>query len=383
MTRRNAPRSTGGFLIGLVFILAACAGLVLSFNLALDFPAQAASIYGPPASGLGLWQKIRLSYFLVMDKSQLTSPVDPAAASVKFTIESGESTDSILARLETAGLIPDAASFRAYLIYKGIDTHLQAGDYELSARLSPVEIAGRIQDATRAEIAFGVLPGWRLEEIALSLPSSGLAITPEEFIAAANSRPGQAAITAELPYGVSLEGFLFPGLYSVPRAAGASELVLILLHGFEGQVTTSLRSQLEAQGLSLHEAVILASIVEREAVLNDEKPMIASVFLNRLRMGMKLDADPTVQYAVGFNPGLNTWWSNPLTFEHLQTDSPYNTYLYAGLPPSPIANPDLASLQAVASPASTDFLYFRAACDGSGAHVFSYTLEEHNARSCP
>jgi UPF0755 protein len=190
-------------------------------------------------------------------------------------------------------------------------------------------------------------------------------------------------VTSHIPYGVSLEGFLFPGVYSVPRSARAGDLVLVLLNGFEQKVAADLLSRFENQGLELYEAVTLASIVEREAVLDEEKPLIASVFLNRLRLSMKLDADPTVQYAVGFNFEQNTWWSNPLTFEHLRFDSPYNTYLYAGLPPTPIANAGLASLQAVAFPADAAFLYFRADCDGSGAHVFSYTLEEHNANSCP
>ncbi len=143
-----------------------------------------------------------------------------------------------------------------------------------------------------------------------------------------------------------------------------------------------LESAFERQGLDLREAVILASIVEKEAVLAEEQPMIASVFLNRLELGMRLESDPTVQYAIGYTTDQQTWWKNPLTGVDLQFDSPYNTYLYAGLPPGPIGNPGLSALRAVAFPAQTGYLYFRAACDGSGRHSFAQTFEEHLANGC-
>jgi UPF0755 protein len=112
-------------------------------------------------------------------------------------------------------------------------------------------------------------------------------------------------------------------------------------------------------------------------------PVIASVYLNRLANAMKLDADPTVQYALGFNPEQDTWWTNPLSSQDLQAQSPYNTYLQAGLPPGPIASPGLAALKAVAFPTKTSFYYFRAACDGSGRHAFSETYEQHLQKACP
>jgi UPF0755 protein len=131
----------------------------------------------------------------------------------------------------------------------------------------------------------------------------------------------------------------------------------------------------------LVEAVTLASIVEREAVVPEERPLIAAVFLNRLRIGMKLEADPTVQYALGRQPNGN-WWKRSLTHSDLETPSTYNTYAQDGLPPGPIANPGLASLQAVAFPEKTSFLYFRARCDGSGRHAFAETYEQHLENSC-
>ncbi|HEX7972766.1 MAG TPA: endolytic transglycosylase MltG, partial [Anaerolineales bacterium] len=132
-----------------------------------------------------------------------------------------------------------------------------------------------------------------------------------------------------------------------------------------------------------YEGVILASMVQREAIVSQEMPLIASVFLNRQSANMKLDSDPTVQYALGYNPDQKTWWTNPLSLDNLQVDSPYNTYQRAGLPPGPISNPGLSALQAVAFPAKTPYYFFRAACDGSGRHTFAKTFEEHVKNACP
>jgi UPF0755 protein len=136
------------------------------------------------------------------------------------------------------------------------------------------------------------------------------------------------------------------------------------------------------QNLDLYDGVVLASIVEREAVQDEEMPLIASVFLNRLSANMKLDSDPTVQYSLGYNARQKTWWTNPLSTSDLAVDSPFNTYLYLGLPPGPIANPGLAALRAVAFPAQSPYYYFRADCDGSGRHLFATTFDEHIANGC-
>ncbi len=148
------------------------------------------------------------------------------------------------------------------------------------------------------------------------------------------------------------------------------------------RVTPELLDGFEAQGLSIYEAVTLASIIEREAVVAEERPRIAGVFLNRLEQGMKLETDPTVQYALGLQAD-GGWWKTDLTSQDLQFDSPFNTYLHPGLPPGPIANPGLSSLEAVAEPIDTDELYFRALCDGSGRHAFARTFEEHLQNACP
>jgi UPF0755 protein len=227
-----------------------------------------------------------------------------------------------------------------------------------------------------------ILPGWRVEEIANSLPSTGLNITSEEFLQAVNQQPEGYSFSGCLGE-KNLEGFLYPSSYVFLREATMNEVLSRVLMDFEVNVTSEMRNGFNSQGLDLCQAVTLASIVEREAMQDDEMPLIASVFYNRLNAGSVLASDPTVQYALGYNQDQHTWWTNPLTFQDLKVDSPYNSYIYSGLPPGPISNPGQAALEAVAFPTQTPYFYFRAACDGSGNHLFAETFEEHVANECP
>jgi len=363
--------------VALVILL----GLMLALAI-VGLPSQARQKFGPPASNLSRRQLFTYSALLVFQANDLNRPGDPLGEPRPFTVALNESTQSVIGRLWEEGLIPNPGAFNTYLRYTGLDTSIQAGDYSLSPAMTPVEIAHTLQDATPTQVDFTVLAGWRIEEIAASLPTSGLEISPEEFIQAASARPADYSFTAELE-SPTLEGFLFPGVYVIQRDSTAGELVRTLLDSFEQQVGSDIREGFSRQGLSLYEGVILASIVEREAVVEDEMPLIASVFLNRLQAGIKLDSDPTVQYARGFNSDQDTWWTNPLSLDDLAIDSPYNTYVYPGLPPTPIANPGLSALHAVAFPAQTPYYYFRATCDGLGKHTFAETLEEHIQNACP
>jgi UPF0755 protein len=309
----------------------------------------------------------------------LNHPLDLNGIEQSFTIEPGEGVPSIAIRLEEVGLIRSAAAFRAYLIYTGLDTSIQAGDYTLSPALSIVDIARELQDATPEQITFIILPGWRIEEIAASLSTSGLNITPDEFLLTARSAPPGLDF---LPASASTEGFLYPDTYILSRETTSEDLVQEFLRNFSLHLTIDLREGIARQHLDVYEAVTLASIVQREAVIAEEQPQIASVFFNRLNAGIKLDTDPTVQYALGYNAIQGTWWTNPLSAADLQFDSPYNTYIYTGLPPGPIANPSLSALRAVAFPAETPYYYFRARCDDSGLHDFAVTFEEHLQNGC-
>jgi UPF0755 protein len=360
------------------FTISAITFIVIALVL-YTIPAQVTEIYGRPAPQLSPFRHWLLAWQLYQNKNVLTTPLNPGGSEQAFQVENGESVSSIARRLEKQGLIDNAEAFEAYLIYRGLDISLQAGSYNLSPAMTATSIAHAMQDATPSHITFNVLPGWRLEEIAAALPTSGLNISPEDFAAAARQKPQGYDFSANLPEDSSAEGYLSPGSYELARQINAVELLDTLLSAFDA----NLRQEFANQGLNLHEGVILASIIEREAIQSDEMPIIASVFYNRLALGMNLAADPTVQYALGYNAAQQTWWTNPLSLADLEADSPYNTYRNPGLPPGPISNPGVDALKAAANPAVTSYYYFRAACDGSGRHNFAVTFEEHQANACP
>jgi UPF0755 protein len=367
----------------LILFAALCLIAFLAGRAVLMIPGRAAQLFGPVSPHLEPFQRIYLATMLLQDQAKLLEPTNPFGEERLFTVELGESVPSITNRLVSEELISGAEAFRNYLTYAGLDKTIQAGDYLLSPSMTPVEIANTMQDATPTVITYHVLAGWRLEEIAANLPFSGLDIEPQDFLEAASQPPSGSPLNQIFPPSANLEGFLLPGSYQVRRGTSADDFVLILLQAFDEQVDNELRQGFERHGLSLFQAVILASIVERESVIEDEMPIITSVFYNRLAAGLKLDTDPSVQYAIGYNPAQKTWWTNPLSRTDLQFDSPYNTYLYPGLPPGPIANPGLAALRAVAFPAQTPYYYFRATCDQSGRHNFSETYEQHLQKDCP
>ena len=363
--------------VTLLLLLLVIIGLVAA---AVAVPAMAWQSFGAAGPSLNSWQRFSYGLDLVWNAGDLTQPRDPAGANQVFTIQPGESVRSIADRLEQAGLIRNAQTFRTYLLWAGLDTIIQTGTYRLSPAQTGRDIAQMLKSTTLTEVTFSVLPGWRLEEIAASLPTSGLDITPAAFLAA-SSVPANAPDF--LPAGATAEGFLSPGKYTLPRSTSAEQLVLLLLQNFSSRLTPDIQSGFTSQGLTVFQAVTLASIVQREAIVADEMPMIASVFYNRLAVKMRLQTDPTVQYALGYDSAHTTWWTNPLSLDDLKIDSPYNTYLHPGLPPGPISNPGQAALQAVAAPAKSNYLYFQARCDKSGLHAFAETLEQHQQNNCP
>lgn len=380
MSKRKSP-ITALSLIALALVL--CLVPVLFGIIVFGVPAQAERTFGPPDISLDTSRRVRLSAYLLWRSDDLTSPVNPLGEPKPFKIQLGETLPSIAKRLQDESLINSPSAFISYLQYTGLDTTIQAGEYEFSPSMTPLEIAHQMQDATPKEVTFTILKGWRLEEVAATLPTTGLTITPDAFMEAVNTVPESHAYLQAIPPQGTLEGFMLPDSYNVPRDLTIDQLINYILDNFGIQVTFDMREGFERQRLNIFEAVTLASIVEREAVSEDEMPLIASVFLNRLAIGMKLEADSTVQYALGFNQEQNSWWTNPLTSQHLQFDSAYNTYRYPGLPPGPIANPGLTALRAVAFPARSPYYYFRATCDDSGEHVFAETFEEHLLNACP
>ena len=321
-----------------------------------------------------------LGSYLALRGSALQQPAGDPTAMAEVVVLPGESAETVLQRMAEAGIVNDPTLMQSYLRYHGLDTRIQAGRFALTGAMSIVELAEALQLAIVSQSRLTVPEGWRLEQIAEALPSEGIGFTPEEFLQAAargDALEQQVGVSA-----ATTEGFLFPETYALDAGTTAEGLVARMLSTFDERVSPEMRSRFEAQGLSLLQAVTLASIVEREAIVADERPLIAGVFLNRLRDGVRLEADPTVQYPLG-RQATGEWWKAPLTQADLEIDSPFNTYRYTGLPPAPIASPGLSSLQAVAEPAQTDFLFFRAACDGTGRHLFARTFEEHLSNACP
>ncbi len=349
----------GAFLIALCLL----AGIVATI------PARVAELYGPPDPALSHLKLYQQSFTLLLSGEELHTPGSSGEDNIRVPISPGDSLDVILKRLVELNLVRDPVPFRAYLIYSGIDRRIQAGVYTISGEMSEMEIARTLENPAPGQTTVSILSGWRAEEIAETLPGIGLEVSPDSFL--------------EVVRTTNKEGYLFPGTYQVDREITPEELVDLFYQRFLSQITPELEAQIQSQGLSLHQGVILASIVERETVVTEEMPQIASVFLNRLGANMNLAADPTIQYALGYNQQQGTWWTNPLTLEDLKLPSSYNTYENPGLPPGPICNPGLEALLAVAQPADTGYLFFRAACDGSGKHLFSETFEDHLQNACP
>ena len=350
---------------------------ILALAVLIAIPTIAKSLYGAPSPALSGIQGFKYAAKIIYYHETIQRPADTFGAEQIFEIKGGESPYLIAAGLKSAGLILDEDAFITLLVYTGADSNILPGSYKLSPTFSMQNIVGMIQDSRASQIIFVVLPGWRMEEIAETLASSGLPIAEDAFLGAAQTPPPRVVDAAEA---TNSEGFLFPDQYILSRNLDANQLLAVLTQNFADHLTPELKTGFSAQGLSLYDAVKLASIVERETVVAEERKMIASVFLNRLRANQKLESDPTVQYALGYNG--ETWWKAPLSYADLEVQSPYNAYLYAGLPPTPICNPSLGSLEAVAFPAETSYYYFRARCDGSGFHAFAETFEEHLANGC-
>ncbi len=334
---------------------------------------------------LNLVQRLYLQSYLANHGDELRQPAGNAG-DIQFEIAAGATADIVVNDLVDAGLLQNPDLFLSYLRYFGLDSGLQTGQFTLNGRLTIPQLAAAISEGSARNITLNFLPGMRLEEMVqlLAVTSPGK-IDPVEFQNLVQRQQrfdiSRYPFLNSLPPDASMEGFLYPDTYIVPPDANAVYLVDQMLQNFDRHVTPAMRQAYGAQDLSLSEAVTLASIVAREAMIDEERPLIASVYLNRVQIEMLLQADPTVQYAVGYQQENNSWWKVPLSMADLKVNHPYNTYVISGLPPGPIANPGLGSLQAIAEPAQTDYYFFVLDCfsEPVGQHVFSQTFEEHLA----
>lgn len=283
-------------------------------------------------------------------------------------VPTGSGVAAIGRRLAQAGVVRDPVTFRYAVWLIGGAKTLKAGEYRFDRAMTPQEVARKLArgDVYLRQITFR--EGLSIRDMAALFEGQGFG--PRQALVDAASRP--EAIRGLDPAAVDLEGYLFPDTYALPRRATAATLVQMMVTRFQKQVGGDLPQRAAAAGMSVHEAITLASIVEKETGKPEERPLVAAVYANRLKIGMGLQCDPTVIYALQ-RAGRDT---KNLTREDLQYDSPYNTYRYAGLPPGPIASPGKASIDAALKPAAVPYLYFVSRNDGS--HAFATTLAEHN-----
>lgn len=292
---------------------------------------------------------------------------------VVFTVQPGQTLRDVAAKLEEAKLITDARKFRAYVRIKSLGSKVRTGEYALKRNMSPGEILKILASGRSIEYVVTVSEGLNRFEIAALVDRLGIG-TRGEFLRATQDREFiSKTLGDEVP---TLEGYLFPETYYVTRASGVRGLIRQMVAKFNesfARVPKSVASDTVIP-LKKHEIVTLASIVEKETGAPEERPLISSVFHNRMRKNMKLQTDPTVIYGIWVQSGT---WNRNISRQDLVTPTPYNTYVIPGLPPSPIANPGLPALMAAVQPAKSEFLFFVSRNDGT--HVFSRDYGQHRA----
>ncbi len=299
-------------------------------------------------------------------------PASPGSSRQQVISLTCPATEKVaMAALEQAHVLRSPAWFRIYATIRGTFSHLKCGLYSVSPAMGASEIVAVLDagpSSSLASIRVTFPEGKTAVQMAGILDSS-THISGTQYLALARSdnfRTGDAALR---PAGSSLEGFLFPDTYDISTATSASDLVTLQLAAFQHKAAPLLTP---SHGLSAYQVLVLASIVQAEAQYTRDEPLIASVFYNRLAAGMPLQSDPTVVY------GLTGSLGTEPTASQFQQDTPYNTYIHAGLPPTPIDNPGVLAIEAAVHPASTSYLYFVA--DPSGHVHYASTLAEHNVQ---
>jgi len=311
----------------------------------------------PAAAAAATFAALEYCFLLPISKAQ-TNPVI-------FDISEQESFSEISRHLEKQGLVRFSWAIKLLAQLKGQDTSIQAGEYELSASMAPMQILDKLASGKMVLRKITLKEGASVWEIGALLEQAGILPRIEFEKALAD----QALMKESDVTGNSFEGYLFPETYQFPRGTKPKKIIASMREQLEKTWQQEWTNRLEILKMTKHQVLTLASIIEKETGATDEQPIIASVFHNRLSKGMKLQADPTVIYGI-------TDFSGNLTKDDLLTYSPYNTYVIDGLPPTPIASPGASAIKAALYPASTEYLYFVA--DGQGRHVFSASLNEHN-----
>jgi UPF0755 protein len=299
---------------------------------------------------------------------QVATPFATFTGEQFVEIPSGESTAGIGRRLVDGGVIRDELTFRLAMRWHGRGRSLKAGEYRFTGPTSPAEVIDRLASGDVYLQPLTFPEGLTVEEMSLLFAQSKLG-TARAFVQAARD-PGP--IKAIDPQADTLEGYLFPDTYSLPRQIDGAAMVSRMVKRFTSVFDEDMRRRAEGTGLTVRQIMAIAALVEKETARGEERPLVAAVYRNRLRIGMPMQADPTVIYALK-RAGR---WNGNIRKVDLDFDSPYNTYRYPGLPPGPIASPGKAAIEATIAPAKVDYLYFVSRNDGS--HAFASDLPEHN-----
>lgn len=298
-------------------------------------------------------------------------PVQPGSAElVLVEIPKGSGATAVADLLAQQMLIRDATIFRYYARYRQLDSQLKPGEYQLTRGMTPEEILQKLAKGQTYVRRFTIPEGLTVVQIAETLAEKRV-VEKERFLkAASQSKLADQYLPKDVALEQPLEGYLFPATYDYEPGIGEEQVIAMMFAGFQKVWTPDRLARIKEMGLTVHDAVTLSSIIEEEAQVAADRPIISGVYHNRLAIGMKLDADPTVAYAVKKPVGAE------LTAKDLQVDSPYNTYRNAGLPPGPISAPGEASIVAALNPAAHELMFFVAKEDGSGGHYFAATLDE-------
>jgi UPF0755 protein len=304
----------------------------------------------------------------------LLPPAVPASGPVPVlvTIPPGASSRQIAGLLQEAGLVRSAIVFEYYARYRGADQGLQAGTYRFTYGMTAYAILRQLAagETYRPTVAVTIPEGFTVEQIAARLSEAGV-VDDDAFLAAAAAAAPR--LGRQLPgQRHALEGFLFPDTYAFEPQTSPDAVISRLQQRLAEVFDEPLRNRARELGFDTHQVLTLASLIEREARVPEERELISAVLHNRLRLGMPLQVDATVLYALGRHQEV-------VLYRDLEIDSPYNTYRVAGLPPGPIASPGRAAILAALYPADVDYLYYVTRKDGSGGHYFARTLAEHEA----
>ena len=302
--------------------------------------------------------------------TQALSPVtaDKNAPDVLITVPRGANARQIGGLLAGRHLVRSAAGFALAAHLEGVSGKMRAGRYELSPAMPPRQIADLIALGRTASDVVTIPEGYTIAQVARRLAEHGMA-DEGQFLTLARTQGRTFHVAGWTPPDDSLEGYLFPDTYRLPRGTTPRQIIEQMLGDFQSRVLQTHQADFARYPGGLPAAITLASLVEREAEVDADRPLIASALDNRLKQGMRLQCDATVQYALPEH-------KSRLYYSDLRVESPYNTYLHAGLPPTPIASPGLPSIEAALHPARTDYLYYVARPDGS--HIFSATLAAHD-----